>query len=206
MQCRSHPGRLTSHSAGPPSRPTGRDFFGLRGVCLWLRYVERMNNSARPERQLVRSRSHQVCFLIVAAAFVAMAIGFVVTGAGLHDPVPQFVAALIFLGLAGAAVRWSFASVVFDYRAGLLVVRNPLIAHSVPLSEVYGFEVVNSWIPGGNGQIRQKVKLKRKDGSRLTVVGACALGDYVFRMVNELDSASVPRDHTERATPPPQLT
>jgi hypothetical protein len=84
-----------------------------------------MPNSARPDRQLVRSRSHQVWCLIVAAALAVFAAGFLAVGAGKADPVPQIVAAVIVLGLAGAAVRWSLACAVFDYPAGLLVVRNP---------------------------------------------------------------------------------
>ena len=41
----------------------------------------------------------------------------------------------IFLALAGAAVGWSFT------RA----------CSTIPLSEIYGFEVINSWVPAGTG-------------------------------------------------------
>lgn len=139
---------------------------------------------------LIRSRSHQVLFLLAAAAALAMTVGFIVVAVGQANPVPQAVAAVIFLALAGAAIRWSLASVVFDYGQGALIVHNPLHVHTVAFSDIYGFERVRSWIPGGNGNIRELVKVTRTDRKRTTLVGACAFGDSsVAKMISQLDRA-----------------
>lgn len=164
--------------------------------------VPGMTDSHAADRLLVRSRSHQVWCLIVAAACLAMVVGFVVVGAGEAHPAAQFVAAVCFALLAGAALRWAFTCALFDYAAGVLEVRNPMRVHVVPLPQVHGFEAVRSWVPGGNGQIRLLAKVTRLDGSRLTVVGACAYGaSNVSGMVGELNAGFARRDLTSRGSP-----
>lgn len=140
---------------------------------------------------LIRSRSHQVFFLLVAAACLAMVVGFLVVGMGKEDPVPQAVAAVIFFALAGAAIRWSLASVVFDYTREAMIVHNPLRTHTIAFSDIYGFESVASWISGGNGNIRLLVKVTRKNRKRTTLVGACAFGGVsVAKMIAQLNGAT----------------
>ncbi len=138
----------------------------------------------------MRSRSHQIVCLVWAACALGMVIGFLVVGfTSSKDPLQQIVAAVVFIALAGAALRWAFTSVVLDYTAGTMIVRNPILTHAVALADVYQIENLDSRMPT-RGEQRSLVKLRRTDGSTLTLVGVCAWGDTsVRRVTRELDSA-----------------
>ena len=139
---------------------------------------------------IVRSRSHEVFCLGVATFCAIFVIGGAVVAAGRPDPAPQIVLALVFLLLAGAAIRWSRSCVVFAYSRDALIVRNPLRTYAIALPDIYGFDVHRSPLPGQYGTRRTLVDVKRKDGSRITCIGVCALGQsYAFRMRGQLEAA-----------------
>jgi hypothetical protein len=139
---------------------------------------------------MVRSRSHVVFCLGVAAFCAIFVIGGALVAAGRRDPVPQIVLALVFLLLAGAAVKWSRSCVVFAYSRDVLIVHNPLRTYTIALPDIYGFDVRESPLAGQNGMRRTLVDVKRKDGARITCIGACALGrSYAFRMRGQLEAA-----------------
>jgi hypothetical protein len=157
-----------------------------------------MSGSPQPD-ELVRSRSHEGFCLGVAAVCVLFVIGFAVVGATNSDPVPQIVVGLIFVALTGVAIKWSRSCVVFDYSQDTLIVHNPLRTYRIALSDVYGFETHRS--PFGNAQTgarRTLVDVKRKDGSRINCIGACALGQIAaMSMRGQLDAAYARRVREE---------
>ena|SRR5215469_5294396 len=166
-----------------------------RRQCQMSRYSgERANiipcmlDSREPD-EIVRSRSHEVYCLPVVAFCASFVIGGAIIAAGHSDPAPQIVLALAFLVLTGAAIKWSRSCVVFAYSQEALIIRNPLRTRTIALTEVYGFEVHVSPIAGQNGASRTLVDAKRKDGSRITCIGACALDrTAAYAMTGQLNA------------------
>lgn len=146
--------------------------------------------------ELVRSRSHQLWCLAVAAFCLVMAVTAVVIAAGRANPAPQIGLAVALLMLAAAALWWSRACLVFAYSRRCLVVRNPLRAYILAWHEVRGFELRDSRVGSPQtGQHRTLVKLVRADGSLITCVGACALGrTRATNMQGQLQDALNRRD------------
>lgn len=140
--------------------------------------------------EVVRSRSHEIYCLGVAAVCAIFVVGGLVVAAGRANPGPQIGLAVVFLLLAGAAVKWSRCCVVFAYSRDALIVRNPLRTYTMTWSDIDGFDVRQSWFAGPQGQRRTLVDLKRTDGSRITCVGACPLGGTAaLNMRVQLDDA-----------------
>ena len=143
---------------------------------------------------MVRSKSHQAFCLVVAAACVVVALAAAAVASSHSNSAPQIVLAIVFVILAAAAAKWSVSSVIFRYEIGTVVVRNPLRTHTVSWSDVHGFATRQSTLPSPQGTRRTLVYLKRKDGSRITCIGACAPGAIAAReMKTNLDAAFVRR-------------
>lgn len=151
--------------------------------------------------ELVRSRSHQTWCLCVATCCAAVAIGALAVALGRSSRAPQIALAIVLVLLAAAAVRWSRACLIFGYSRQVLIVHNPLRTYVLPWAEVRGFEVRDSVFGSPQtGAHRSLVKLIRTDGSRLTCVGACALGRTKAQdMTGRLNDAFQRRTWTRQA-------
>lgn len=139
---------------------------------------------------VLRSTSHQVLCLLGTALCALFGVANLVVGLAADRPAPNVVAATGFVLLGILSLRFAFASIVVDHGRRVLIVRNPLRTHRIDFADVERIDLRRSWVPNTYRNNRRLLVVRRRDGSRLTLIGGCAPGlSAVERMRDQVAAA-----------------
>ena len=131
--------------------------------------------TAPTTRSVLRSRSHLLLCLAVAAALgLLAAVNLAVAATGQAQP--SVTAAVVLIVLALLALRFGVASIVVDRAQRTLVVRNPLRSYVVAVADIDHIGLRDSWVPNTYRNNRQLLVVVPRGGRRITMIGGCAIG------------------------------
>ncbi|HEY8301526.1 MAG TPA: hypothetical protein VIG48_06490 [Jatrophihabitans sp.] len=134
-----------------------------------------------------RSTSHQVLCLIGTGACAVLLLANVALG---PNRGAQLLAEALLAVLLATSVRFAFSSIVVDRPNRVLVVRNPWQKHVIGFDAIDRIALRDSWVPNTYRNNRQLLVVVRRDGSRLTMIGGCAVGTpAVTRMRDDVQDA-----------------
>lgn len=135
-----------------------------------------------------RSRSHQLLCLAGTGGCAVLLVANLVLG---PNRGPQLLGEIVLAILLVASLRYAFSSIVVDHAAGTLTVRNPWRNHVIAFAAIDRVALRDSRVPNTYRNNRRLLVVVRRDGSRLTMTGGCAVGTAAVTRMRDAVAAAV---------------